>query len=169
MTSWRIVSFLTQTHTSSKSCEAISHTSLCLNLKKPPFLQDRACVTSNDVPYIELKFYQVACYIWSLILMASQNSCFANSYPSSLMSKFVNQYETPVWLRASITLFLFFQLMLQGLSQFFLISFFTFSFDFISSPALVLVGSKNLGLKVWSYSCPIFVLVFCCFYEYLQA
>ena len=81
-------------HTSSKSCEVISHTSLCLNLKKPPFLQDRACVTSNDVPYIELEFYQVASYIWSLILMASQNSCFANSYPSSLMGKFVNQYET---------------------------------------------------------------------------
>ena len=52
LTSRRIGSFLTSTHTSLKSSEVISHTSFCLNVIKPPFLQDRACVTSNDAPQI---------------------------------------------------------------------------------------------------------------------
>ena len=52
LTSWRISSFLTLTHTSSNSSEVISLTSLCLNMKKPPFLQNRACLTSNDAPQI---------------------------------------------------------------------------------------------------------------------
>ena len=39
--------------------------------------------------------------------MASQSSCFVNSYPRSLMGKFVNQFETPLRLRVSIIFFVF--------------------------------------------------------------
>ena len=52
LTSCRIGSFLTLTHSSSNSSEVLSHTLLCLNVMKPPFLQDRVCVTSNDAPQI---------------------------------------------------------------------------------------------------------------------
>ena len=49
-TSWRIGSFLTSTHTLSNSSEVVSLTSFFLNVMKLPFLQDRACVISNDAP-----------------------------------------------------------------------------------------------------------------------
>ena len=104
LTSRRIGSFLTSTHTSLKSSEVISHTSFCLNVIKPPFLQDRACVTSNDAPQIHWVGILSSGQLY-LILMPSENSCFVNSYPSYLMGKFVNQFKTLFRWRVSIILF----------------------------------------------------------------
>ena len=73
---------------------------------KPAFFQDRACVTSNDVPHIHWDWILSNGQLY-LILMASQNSCFINSYQCSFISQFVNQFETPFWLRVSIILFVF--------------------------------------------------------------
>ena len=147
MTSWRIGSFLTSTHTSSNNSEVRSFTSLCLNVMKPPFLQDRACVTSNDAPQIHWDVILSSGQLY-LILMASQNSRFVSSYPSTLMGKFGNQFEIPFWLRVSIVLFDFSS---------------DFARNFTSSLAIAFVGFKSMGLKVWRYSCRIFVLIFCYF------
>ena len=104
------------------SSEVISFTLLCLNVMKPPFLQDIPCVTSNDAPQMHWNGIPSRGLLY-LILMASQHSCFVNSYPSSLMGKFVNQFETPLWLKVSIILFVF-HLILPGTVAIFLDFFF---------------------------------------------
>ena len=66
--------------------------------------------------------------------MPSQNLCFVNSYLSYLMSKFINQFETPFLLRVSIILFYFSSDVARNCSKF---SWFLFSRSTLISPLVL--------------------------------
>ena len=88
----------------------------------------------------------------------SHNSCFINSYPFSLMGKFINQFETPFWLRFVIILFIFSSDLARNCCHF---------LDYFFHVQLW-YHLQSCPHCCW-YPCQIYVLIFYCFWKNLQA